>query len=150
MPEFNSNIIKILCILIFLNGCAYFNTFYNAKSYFDMAEKSRFEENIETEDILREDYYKKAIEKSDIVINNYPDSKYVLESRFIKAKSLYFIDNFEESERIFFDILSFEDSDFHDESKYWLSMIKYKKSGSSNAILELLFFQGRVLNIFEF
>tara|TARA_Y200000002_G_scaffold338628_1_gene308113 strand:- start:698 stop:2308 length:1611 start_codon:yes stop_codon:yes gene_type:complete len=142
MPEFNSNIIKILCILIFLNGCAYFNTFYNAKSYFEMAEKSRIEKNSESEDILREDYYKKAIEKSDLVINNYPDSKYVLESRFIKAKSLYFIDNFEESEPIFFDILSLEDSDFHDESKYWLSMIKYKKSGSSNAILELneLFF----------
>lgn len=137
MSKYNLNIIKILCILIFLNSCAYFNTFYNAKSYYEMAERSRVEENSESKDILSENYYKKAIEKSDLVINNYPDSRYVLESKFIKAKSLYFINNFEESESIFFDILTLKDSDYLDESKYWLSMIKYNKSRSSNAINEL-------------
>jgi hypothetical protein len=50
MSEFNSKIIKSLCLLIFLNGCAYFNTFYNAKSSFEIAENMRINE-IETENI---------------------------------------------------------------------------------------------------
>ena len=43
MSEFNSKFIKYLCLLLFLKGCAYFNTFYNAEEHFDLAERIRIE-----------------------------------------------------------------------------------------------------------
>ena len=43
MSEFNSKFIKYLCLLLFLKGCAYFNTFYNAEEHYDLAERIRIE-----------------------------------------------------------------------------------------------------------
>jgi len=136
MSEFNSKIIKSLCLLIFLNGCAYFNTFYNAKSSFEIAENMRINE-IETENINFNYYYKKAIEKSDIVIKDFSKSKYVEEARFIKAKSLYFLNKFEESNAIFSQILISTNSEFFSEAKYWQSMIKYNNNQNIEAINDL-------------
>ena len=43
LPEFNSKIIKCSCLLLFLQACAYFNTFYNAEEHFANAEKLRIQ-----------------------------------------------------------------------------------------------------------
>jgi hypothetical protein len=48
-------LILILCSL----SCAYFNTFYNAKQYFDEAEKIRLEKDGETIPIPAMDKYGK-------------------------------------------------------------------------------------------
>ena len=134
MYEFNSKIIKSLCLLIFLNGCAYFNTFYNAKSNFEIAENMRLNE---IENINFNDYYKKAIEKSDVVIKDFPKSKYFEDARFIKAKSLYFLNEFEKSNIIFSEILISMNSQFYNEAKYWQSMIKFKNSQNVEAVNDL-------------
>ena len=136
MSEFSSKIIKSLCLLIFLNSCAYFNTFYNAKSSFELAENMRINEN-EIENINRNDYYNKAIEKSDIVIEDFSNSKYVDEAKFIKAKSLYFLNKYEESNIIFSEIIISENLEFYDEAKYWKSMIKFKNNQNIEAINDL-------------
>ena len=43
MSEFNSKFIKYLCLLLFLKGCAYFNSFYNAEENIETAERIRIE-----------------------------------------------------------------------------------------------------------
>ena len=65
MSEFNSKFIKYLCLLLFLKGCAYFNTFYNAEEHFETAERIRIENlgsNLPSRAIQE---YGKAIEKSE-------------------------------------------------------------------------------------
>ena len=39
ISEFTSKFIKYLCLLVFLQACAYFNTFYNAEEHYNNAEK---------------------------------------------------------------------------------------------------------------
>lgn len=64
----------ILSLVIFL-GCAYFNTFYNAKTYFKTAEKKYWETGKLTPELRKS--YEKTIEKCARIIQYYPHSKYV-------------------------------------------------------------------------
>ena len=65
-----------LPIGICLLSCAYFNTFYNAEQYFKKAEKIRLEKAGETIPISAIDFYSKVIEKSRLVLEEYPDTRY--------------------------------------------------------------------------
>ena len=71
MSEFNSKFIKYLCLLLFLKGCAYFNTFYNAEEHFDTAERIRIENlgNQMPSRAIQE--YGRAIEKSEKVKSDF-------------------------------------------------------------------------------
>ena len=61
----------IFIILISQNGCAYFNTFYNAKVYYQEAEKIRLEKESESIPITAMDKYGKVIEKCQKVLNEF-------------------------------------------------------------------------------
>ena len=90
MLEFNSKFVKYLCLLLFLKGCgAYFNTFYNAEEHFKTAERIRIENlggKIPSRSIQE---YGKAIEKSEKVLREFSDSKYVMDARLLKGCLLY-------------------------------------------------------------
>ena len=90
MSEFNSKFIKYLCLLLFLKGCAYFNTFYNAEEHFQIAERIRIENLGNEMPSMAIKEYGKAIEKSDKVLLEFSDSKYVLDAMVVKGKSHYF------------------------------------------------------------
>ena len=93
ISEFNSKIIKSLCLLLLVQGCAYFNTFYNAQEHYKDAEKIRIENfgNQLPSRAIQE--YEKAIEKSQKVLTDYSDSKYVNDELLLKWKSLFLKDN---------------------------------------------------------
>ena len=93
MSEFNSKFIKYLCLLLFLKGCAYFNTFYNAEEHFETAERIRIENlgNQIPSRAIQE--YAKAIEKSDKVLLEFSDSRYVTQAKLLKGKSHFFEEN---------------------------------------------------------
>ena len=65
-----------MTIGIYLLSCAYFNTFYNAEQYFKRAEKIRLEKAGETVPVSAIDSYSKVIEKSRMVLEEYPDTRY--------------------------------------------------------------------------
>lgn|GEM_PF-4844707 len=71
--------------LLFLSNCAYYNTFYNARKYYrEGAARQR------TNPTQAKTSFDKAIEKSALVISNYPQSKYVPEALFIIGMSNYY------------------------------------------------------------
>ena len=82
-------------------SCVYFNTFYNAKLFFSEAEKLRVEKEGEFLGNNITDKYKKVIEKADIVINNYPDSKYLDNALFLKGRAHFYRKEYELSESTF-------------------------------------------------
>jgi TolA-binding protein len=67
------SILIILCIL----GCVYYNTFYNAKDYYNRAIKSN---------PPNKEFLTKAIQKCEKIIKYHPHSKYVPDALFLMGK----------------------------------------------------------------
>ena len=136
MLEFNSKFVKYLCLLLFLKGCgAYFNTFYNAEEHFKTAERIRIENlggKIPSRSIQE---YGKAIEKSEKVLREFSDSKYVMDARLLKGKSHYFRREYDSSVSIFNQLIQNEEFEF--ESRYWLALCKWKDLKPQPAINDL-------------
>ena len=136
MSEFNSKFVKYLCLLLFLNGCgAYFNTFYNAEEHFETAERIRIENlggKIPSRAIQE---YGKAIDKSEKVLREFSDSRYVGDARLLKGKSHYFRREYDSSVSIFNQLI--QEKEFEFESRYWLAMCKWKDLKPQPAINDL-------------
>ena len=135
MSEFNSKFIKYLCLLLFLKGCAYFNTFYNAEEHFETAERIRIESlgNQMPSRAIQE--YGRAIEKSEKVLREYSDSRYVKDARLLKGKSHYFRREYDSAVSIFNQLI--QDKGFNQEAKYWLALCKWRDLKPKPAINDL-------------
>lgn len=135
MSEFNSKFIKYLCLLLFLKGCAYFNTFYNAEEHFETAERIRIE-NLGSKIPSRAiQEYGKAIEKSEKVLREYSDSRYVKDARLLKGKSHYFRREYDSAVSIFSQLI--EEEGFDLEARYWLALCKWRDFKPQPAINDL-------------
>ncbi|MCF7796967.1 MAG: tetratricopeptide repeat protein [Lentisphaeria bacterium] len=111
-----------------LNSCAYYNTFYNAKSYFAEAQKAT--ENNQTDQVSREEIqlYAKAIDKSKRLLTKFPESKYRDDAQFIIAKSYYFRQDYRLARRYFEDLpKQFPDSPYAAEIPLWLGRCLMKQ-----------------------
>ncbi len=118
-------------------SCVYFNTFYNAKLFFSEAEKLRVEKE---GDVLGNDItdrYKKVIEKTDIILNNYPESKYIDDALFLKGRSHFYKREYDLSEMTFNTLSSNNHKDYQILSEYWLALIKWKSGKSQPALVDL-------------
>ena len=135
MSEFNSKFIKYLCLLLFLEGCAYFNTFYNAEEHFDTAERIRIE-NLGSQLPSRAiQEYGKTIDKSEKVLIEYPDSRYVADALLLKGKSHYFRREYDSSVTNFNQLI--KEEGFDQEAKYWLALCKWRDLKPQPAINDL-------------
>ena len=137
ISEFNSKIIKSLCLLVFLQACAYFNTFYNAQEHYQMAEKIRMENfgNKLPSKAIQE--YQSAIEKSEKVLTEYGDSKYVQDALLLKGRSHFFKREYDSAKEAFNQLKDSEESFFQNETKYWLALCKWKDLRPQPAINDL-------------
>lgn len=139
MKSLNIKAIALPIIIAFTSSmfisCVYFNTFYNAKLFFSEAEKMRAASEGEFIGNRITDKYKKAIEKSDIVINNYPDSKYLDDALFLKGRSHFYRREYDLSESAFNALLSTNPDDYKILAEYWLALNKWK-SGKPQPALE--------------
>ena len=84
------NYLYIIILLIFQSGCAYFNTFYNAKIYYQEAEKLRLEKEGEATPITAMDKYGKVIEKCQKVLNEFPKSRFKTNAVLLMAQARYY------------------------------------------------------------
>jgi len=137
MSEFNSKFIKYLCLLLFLKGCAYFNTFYNAEEHFETAERIRIENlgNQIPSRAIQE--YAKAIEKSDKVLLEFSDSRYATEANLLKGKAHFFRREYDSAVAIFNQLKEEDDIFYQQQSKYWLALCKWKDLRPQPAINDL-------------
>ncbi len=124
----------LLAFIISLSGCAYYNTFFNAKKYFSEAEKAR-EKRIEQSKKNKQDSridinkpssselknYNDSIEKASKVLEIYPKSKYVDDALFLLGKCFYRKQDYSKAKRKFLELYdNFPNSDFIPESRLWL------------------------------
>ncbi len=127
----------VCTVLLSTWGCAYFNTFYNAKRLFNQAEKNR--KKVEKEALsdrdkqnLRRSYrkaYEEVVRKASAVLEFYPNSKWVDDSLMLLGKSFYFQSEYLKGARKFEELqVNFPDSKFAQEAQYWQGLC-YWKSG---------------------
>ena len=110
-------------------------TFYNAEEHFETAERIRIENlgsNLPSRAIQE---YGKAIEKSEKVLREYSDSRYVKNARLLKGKSHYFRREYDSAVSIFSQLI--QEKDFNLEAKYWLALCKWKDLKPQPAINDL-------------
>jgi len=125
-------------ITVFLfYGCAYFNTFYNAKQYYEEAEKLRLEKDGESIPITAMDKYARTIKKCQTVINDFPKSKYVIEARLLMSKARYYRSDLDIAISDLGEIQKTGTIDQKEEAKYWKALCKWKKGSVSAALNEL-------------
>jgi len=111
---------KTFLIFLVFSGCVYYNTFYNAEKY------------------CEEGNYQKSLEKSEKILERYPDSKYVDDAIFIMGKSLYHLKKPGEAQKSFKKLIDvFPSSPFVDESYLFLGKIAIEKKDLDEAILLL-------------
>lgn len=101
----------ISLISILLLSCTYFNTFYNAKTYFNAAEREYKKEGKLTPEIRQN--YNKVIEKCSKILEFYPRSKYVDDAVFLTALSYKRLGERVKAEKKFKELF-----EFFPESKY--------------------------------
>ena len=121
-------ILPLFCISLF--SCVYFNTFYNAEISFKKALKIIEESPLVDNDELPSQAKKllgESIENSKLVIQNYPESKYVDDAIFIIGKAAFLRSENAVSERYFNLLLKqYPESEYYLESKIWLAYSNFR------------------------
>lgn len=109
------------------SGCLYYNTFYNAKKFFNEAESSRKKENRDKATGSERRNYEDAIKKCSKVLSEFPGSKYEDDALFIIGKSFYYIgDEYQKAERKFRELLAtYPESPFAEESRFFLGKSRF-------------------------
>ena len=128
--------ISLIIILLFSSSCIYFNTFYNAKESFKEAQEiintrdySDTELPPQAKTLLDE-----AIINSKIVIQNYPDSKYVEEAYYIIAVSKFLKDDYLSAmDNLNILISKFPKGKYANQSTLWLALSELKTENYSVA-----------------
>lgn len=117
----------ILLAMSLLGGCAYFNTFYNATTYYQQgvaaleASSNRASDRIPSQ---ASDAFASAIEKSLKVIKEYPNSRYVDDAFFIIGRSHYYRQEYGLAERNLQQLLDeYPWIAYADEIRIWLSKV---------------------------
>jgi len=115
-----------LTIAILLNaGCAYFNTFYNARLYYGRA--SRATERNQTDKLDNEEQtnYQKAVDKALLLLENFPNSKWADDALFLLGKSYFHLRDYTLAERRLNELISeYPGSPFVADAKFTLARTK--------------------------
>jgi TonB family protein len=120
------------------SSCVYYNTFYNAKKYYNTAEREN--ENLPPEQIKPQNY-QRAIDTAAKVPELYPQSKYVDDALMLMGKCFYKTKMFPKAERKFLELITnYPQSEFLEEATLWYgkSLIENKSYDKANEVLTKL------------
>lgn len=127
----------IIAFLVGISGCAYFNTFYNAKQYFKKAQHETRRNRTGKPTSTETSNYTKAIEKASKLIDMYPDSKWVDDALILLSKSYYYRGQYLNSQRKLLEFkTNFPESELIPEADLWMAkndvMLKNYVDAKSN------------------
>ena len=131
------NILFGVVLIAAFSNCAYFNTFYNAKQYFDEANKIRLEKDGQAIPITAMDKYGKAIEKCKKVLKDFPDSKLRIDAFLLMAKAQFYRSDYDQAINNLMDVSKYGSSNQKEEASYWKALCKWKKGNLQASINDL-------------
>lgn len=116
-----SILISIITVLLVFGGCAYYNTFFNAKKSFKEAEDERKKSKDDQISSTARQKYEQAIKKASKLLEFYPDSKYVDDALFLLGKSFYYQTDYRKAKRKFEELIqNYPESESIPEARLWL------------------------------
>lgn len=130
--------ITSLCFLC-LASCksVYYNTFYNAKQQYSIAEQKRVESQTPGSRITPATYnalYQRAILKASIVLKYFPDSKWFDDSLLLIGKASYWRKDYTESLTKFQELQKlFPQSELIPETRYWQGLALWAMNRTNEA-----------------
>jgi peptidoglycan-associated lipoprotein len=126
---------SFVVVALFVTGCAYYNTFYNARSQYraglDLENRNQAE--------AAKPSFDKAVEKSALVIKRWPRSRWVDDALFLIGMSYYHEGNYDKAVRYFDQLaLAFPASGFTAEAELYrgLSLLAGKQYGPARVALD--------------
>lgn len=132
-------LLPVLAVLF--GGCAYFNTFYNAKMYYNRAAKLTEKDRIGSTSSQAQNDYQLAVEKALLLLENYPNSKWEDDALLLLGKSYYRLKDYPSGERRLTELIAgYPSSQWLTEAKFWMAKVKAstgRYSEAENDILEL-------------
>tara|TARA_A100000164_G_C21944913_1_gene793311 strand:+ start:23508 stop:25265 length:1758 start_codon:yes stop_codon:yes gene_type:complete len=127
----------IVANIVNFSSCAYFNTFYNAKQYFADAEKIRLEKEGDIVPVAAIDKYTKTIQKCKKSLEEYPDSKWKIETYLLMGKATFYKNDFDTALDYLKIVLNQGNESQIIEGQYWQALCKWRKGSSKTATDEL-------------
>ncbi len=150
---------KYILIIFLLTGCVYFNTFYNAKEYYEKA----IESTTPNHNLLD-----KSIQKCEKIIKYHPTSKYVPDAIFLIGKCFLEKEEYEHAMCKFKELITYypehsladksqlelgrvylRRGDYSD-ARYALLEVKENKKLANKLIIDSYFFEGDYENFISF
>ncbi|MFH1335833.1 MAG: tetratricopeptide repeat protein, partial [Candidatus Zixiibacteriota bacterium] len=136
------NTILVMLMALLLSGCAYYNTFYNAKRSFKEGEKAQKNATAAARQNMGKTQYEDAIKKASKVLTFYPKSKWADDALFLMGKAYFNMGEYVKAKRKFEELeQSFPKSKLLDNSHYFISLCQYnlgEKTEAVNSMNELL------------
>ncbi|PID29055.1 MAG: hypothetical protein CSB55_03010 [Candidatus Cloacimonadota bacterium] len=135
------NLLFLIVITAFLGGCmyAYFNVYYNAEKYYNLAQKEEVNENGRPKSPAIQNY-NKAIKKCGIILTEFKDSKWSDDALLLLAKCFYYkrSNYFQCIEKLQNLIDFYPDSELIPEAKLYMARAYYdsKKESEANTLLQ--------------
>nr|MBN2276872.1 tetratricopeptide repeat protein [candidate division Zixibacteria bacterium] len=118
-------ILLVALVLMFTAGCVYYNTFYNARKAFSEAESKRKQSGRRSVSNAGNSQYKKAIEKSDKVLEKYPGSSWYDDALYVNGVSHFYTGDYAKAEKRFRELIAnFPQSPFYKMSNLYLAKSK--------------------------
>ena len=129
--------IASLCFLCLACKSVYYNTFYNAKQQYSIAEQKRIESETPGSRITPATYgalYQRAILKASIVLKYFPDSKWFDNSLLLIGKASYWRKDYTESLTKFQELQKlFPQSELIPETRYWQGLALWATNRTNEA-----------------
>ncbi len=126
----------LLTFSLFVSGCVYYNTFYNARTAFDEAEHLRKDSPTDRPRIDK-NKYRLAIEKSEKVVENHPNSKWYDDAVWVMGVSYFYLEEYSRAERRFREILAnYPESQFATEAELYLAKSKLLQNEVDEAMAQ--------------
>ncbi len=133
-----NNKIIVIFMAFLLCGCAYYNTFYNAKRNFKEGEKAQKGASAANRQNVGKTQYENAIKKASKVLTFFPKSKWADDALFLIGKAYFNMGEDVKAKRKFEELeQSFPKSKLIDDSHYYISMCQYNLGEEIEAVSSL-------------
>ena len=135
---------SLIILTLFLSSCVYYNTFYNAQNSFNQAIKiidnessKNYQDNFKISNTAKK-LLNESISSSNLVIKDFPESKYVDDALYYMGRSYYTLGEIYKSEKYFKLLIDNHiNSEFYDETRIWLQYSKLKLNLKDSIFFEI-------------